>query len=229
MQTLTKLLAVTSLLLLIGFTVTVTWIGKIYLFDLPNYQTYVVSTYQDNQLVGHSFPVVPIHTVRGDTVHTDFSGTRAGLVLLFDPFSCQPCLELVLKALHHIHDNLRDSTQLTIYAISNTALSQISQYRRAFKLKYQLGIPIQTEGMNHFFERTPMIFLIDSHNTILQCHRPIYNKDQFTTLFFEELVFNHLPALQVNIEGFAESPLRKLVGLTLLDVIKGQHTFDDPF
>jgi len=42
-------------------------------------------------------------------------------------------------------------------------------------------------------------------------------------------MFNHLPALQVNIEGFAESPLKELVGASLLDVIKGQHSFDDPF
>jgi len=153
-----NLLAITSLLLLIGITFTVAWIGKIYLFDLPNYQMYVVSSYKDNQLVGHSFPVVPVHTVCGDTVHTDFSSTRAGLVLLFAPSSCQPCLELVLKALQHIHDNLKYPTQLTIYAISNTELSQISQYRRAFKLRYQIGTPTQIEGMDHFFKRTPIIF-----------------------------------------------------------------------
>ena len=225
----TKVLGLTSLLLLIGITASFVWIGKIHLFDLPNYQTYVVNTYKGNQLVGHTFPVVPIRTVSGDTVATDFSTSKVGLVLLFDPFSCQPCLELVLKALQHMHDNLQDPVEVSIYAISNTALSQMSQYRRAFKLRYQLGIPVQGENMDHLFQRTPAVFLVDSCNRILQCHHPLYGKEQFTALYFEELIFNHLPAFNVDIAGFSDSPLMKLRGQTLLDVIRGRHAMDGAF
>ena len=228
--TFTKLLVGTSLLLLIGITAAITWVGKVYLFDLPNYQAYVVNMYKDSRLVGHSFPVVSIQTVESDTVYTEFAGTKGGIVLLFDPSACQPCLKLALKGLQHIYDNLEDPIQLPIYAISNTALHQVSQYRRVLKLKYDIGIPREIEEIDYFFERTPIIFLIDSHNTIIQCHHPIYNKDQFTILFFRELIFNHLPALRVNIEGFAESPLNNLVGLSLSEVIEGHHyAFDDPF
>ncbi len=229
----TKLLAATNLLLLLGLAATIAWIGKIYLFDLPNYQSsyvpYVVNIYKSGQLIGHSFPIVSTETVGGDTVRTDFSEKNGGIVLVFDPFSCQPCLQLVLKGLQHIYDNLEDPTQLPIYAISKSPLNALSQYRRAFKLKYQLGIPIQGEDMDHLFQRTPVVFLVDSHNTILQCHYPLYKKEQFSALFFQELAFNYLSALKVNTSGFADSPLKKLRGVSLLEIIKGQHTVEDLF
>lgn len=226
----TKLLVATSLLLLIGITVSIAWIGKIYFFDLPDYEAYVVNTYKTNQRVGRSFPAIPVQTAHGDTVYTDFTGTKGSIVLLFDPFaSCQPCLQLVLKTLQHLYGNLEYPNQLPIYAISNAVLSEVSPYWRALNLKYPLGIPIQSEEMDDLFEWTPIIFLIDSNNTIIQCHHPLFEKEQFTTLFFYELVFNYLPALKVNTKGFEDSPLNVLHGVSLLEVIKGHHTFESPF
>ena len=225
----TKILGLTCLLLLIGITASVVWITKAYLFDLPNYQIFVENTYKGNQLVGHTFPAVSIHTAQGDTVLSDFSASKVGLVLLFDPYSCQPCLELVLKILQHVHDKLQDPVEVSIYAISNTTISQMSQYGRAFKLRYNLGIPLHGGNLDRLFKRTPAVYLVDSNNRILQCHHPLYKKEHFTALFFEELVFNHLPALNVNTSEFSESPLKKLQGLSLLDVIEGHHPLDGHF
>ena len=229
-STFLKFLSVLSILLLIGLTSVITfWVIKLYLFDVPDYQAYVANTYKSNQLIGRPFPSILIQTERGDTLRTDFADRKGGLVLLFDPSGCQPCLQHVIKALKHIHDKLKDPPQLPIYAIStDLPLGGLSQYRRAFKLKYQMGIPIQSDDLpDVFLKRTPVVFLINSHNTIVQCHHPLFQKDQFTILFFSELVFNHLSSLQINIDGFDDSPLKQLVGVSLLDVVRGHYSFDD--
>ncbi|MCE2439828.1 MAG: hypothetical protein J4F39_10445 [Candidatus Latescibacteria bacterium] len=83
--------------------------------------------------------------------------------------------------------------------------------------------------MDYLFERTPVIFLVDEHNRIIQCHHPVYKREQFTALFLEELIFSRLPALNVNPTGFADSPLRQLQDLSLLEVIEGRIPYDDPF
>ena len=99
------------------------------------------------------------------------------------------------------------------------------QFARAFKLKYQLGtLPSDENGTyDHFLERTPVIFLMDSRQTILQCHYPLVGREQFTQLFFWKLVSIQLPALEINTDRFVDSPLKKLKGLSFLDVIKGRH------
>ena len=225
MQTknLLKLSTLINLVQLIALTVVVAWLGQIYLVDLRNYRTYAISTFKANEWVGQSFPVIPLKTA-DDTLHTDFAGTQGGLVVLFDPSSCQPCLELVLEALQHVYDRLEAPAQFPIYALSSTS-SAAEQFVRAFKLKYRLGTlpPIEDGAYNALLERTPVVFLVDSRQTILQCHYPLYGRDQFTQLFFWKLVSIHLPALEINTAQFADSPLKKLEDLSVSDVIKGRH------
>lgn len=231
-----KLSAVINLAQLVALTATLAWLGKIYIthksssVDLENYRSYVVSLFKANQLVGRYFPVIPTQNTHGDTVHTDFTGTKGALVVLFDPSSCQPCLHLVLETLQHVYDRLENPAQLPIYALSPTPLAA-TQFSRALKLKYLSGTLLLNKDRNYdsLIERTPVVFLVDSHQTILQCHYPIYKREQFTQLFFWKLVSIHLPVLNINTDRFADSPLRKLEGLSLLDVIKGQHTFENPF
>lgn len=222
-KTLLKLLVVTNLLQLVTLTVVVAWFGKTYLADLRNYRTYTISTFKANWWVGQTFPVISIQA-GGNTVRTNFAETQGGLVVLFDPTSCQPCLELVLKTLQHIYDRLDNPTRFPIYAISSTP-SMAVQFARAFKLKYQLGtLPSDDNGTyDRLLERTPVIFLIDSRQTILQCHYPLVGREQFTHLFFWKLVSVQLPALEVNTDRFADSPLKELEGLSFLDIIKGRH------
>ena len=130
MQTklLLRLSALANLVQLVALTVVVVWSGQTYLVDLRNYRTYAISTFKANQWVGQSFPVIPLRTARGDTVRTDFAKAQGGLVVLFDPSSCQPCLELVLETLQHVYDRLDDLAQLPIYAISSMP-SAVAQFR----------------------------------------------------------------------------------------------------
>ena len=223
-KTLLKLSAFANLVQLVALAVVVIWSGQTYLVDLRNYRTYAISTFKANQWVGQSFPVIPLRTAQGDIKYTSFAGTQGGIVVLFNPASCQSCLELVLETLQHVYDRLDDPAQLPVYALSPMP-SAAAQFSRAFKLKYQLGtLPSDENGTyDHFLERTPVIFLMDSRQTILQCHYPLVGRDQFTQLFFWKLVSIHLPALKVNTDRFADSPLKKLEGLSFLDVIKGHH------
>lgn len=227
----TKLLVLSNILLLIGIIVAVGWTAQVYYFDVPDYEAYIINTFKSGQFVGHSFPVLPIHTVRGDTLRTDFSVTKAGVVFVFDEFSCKPCLELVLNVLQHIYDIVEDPVQLPIFVVSNSDLGTLSQYRRAFGLKYHLGIPIQVGGVSHdgLFERTPMVFLVDSNNRILQCHHPLFGREQFTMLFFSELVSNYLRNLKLNTTRFENSPLEDLHGKSLIEIILGRHVVKDDF
>lgn len=223
-KTLLKVSGGLNLVQLVTLTVVIVWFGQTYLVDLRNYRTYVLSTFKANQWVGQSFPVLPLQTARGDTVHTDFAPTQGGLVVLFDPSSCQPCLESVLETLQHICDHLDDPAQLPVYALSSMP-SAAAQFSRAFKLKYQLGtlLPSEDGAYDALLERTPVIFLVDSRQTILQSHYPLFGREQFTQLFFWKLVSIHLPALEVKTTSFADSPLKALEALSLLDIVKGHH------
>ena len=104
-KTLLKLSVLINLVQLIALAVVVAWLGQVYLVDLRNYRTYAISTFKANQWVGQSFPVIPVRTSQGDIKHTDFAETQGGIVVLFNPTSCQPCLELVLETLQHIYSN----------------------------------------------------------------------------------------------------------------------------
>ena len=238
MQTtkLLKLSALINLAQLVALAAALAWLGKLYLtdksnsVDLENYRSYVTSLFKANQWVGRYFPVIPVQTTHGDTIHTDFTGTKGGLVVLFDPSSCQPCLYLVLETLQHVHDRLENPAHLPIYAISPGPLAA-TQFSRAFSLKYHSGTLLLNEDKNYdsLIEKTPVVFLVDSYQKIIQCHYPLYEREQFTQLFFWKLVSTHLPVLNINTDRFADSPLRKLEGLSLLDVIERQHTFDNLF
>ncbi len=226
-----QLLGTTSLFLLIGLTVSVIWIGKLYLFDLKNNQAFLLNIYKSTMRVGQHLPVASIQTAHGDTVHIDFSGKKGGLVLLFDPTSCQPCLELVLNGLQHIRDNLIDPTEFPIYTLSKgISLERLWQIKRAFRLDYQLGILAEDSILlDEFFKQTPLVLLVNDQNTILQCHYPIYGKEQFSVIFFTKLVFKHFSPLEVSTEDFEDSPLAQLQDVSLLEAVKGRHISSNPF
>jgi len=217
-------------LLFIGLTVSLAWIGKLYILDPNNNQAFMVNVYRSTILVGQQFPIVSVRTPHDDLTYTNFSGKKGGLVLLFDPTSCQPCLELVLKGLQHLRDRI-DTVQFPIYGISKEISSErLWRLKRAFKLSYQMGILEQPNALpDAYFRQTPLLLLIDRHNTILQCHSPIYSKEQFSVIFFTKLVYRHLPPLDVNIDGFKDSPLNKFRNVPLLDAVKGHFTVNDPF
>lgn len=199
--------------------------GYIQVDKLENYEAYITSTYRGGRLVGHPFPITAIKVSQEDTIQTDFSGSKGGLLMVFEPMSCQPCMELLFNILQHIHINLKDPVEFPIYGIAlNFTPKELSTYKRAFKLEYQLGVPLQKDALPlRLVEHTPIVFLVDPNNTILQCHSPVIGKEQFSALFFHELVFNHLSFLEVNTKGFEDSPLRKLKGSPLLKCIEGDY------
>lgn len=194
---------------------------------MRNYRDYVINIFRSDHWIGQSFPVIPFQ-VDGETAHTDFAKTQGGLVLLFDPTSCQPCLELVLETLQHVYDHIENPDQLPIYALSSMP-SAAAQFSRVFKLKYQVGTMRVNDQKKYadFFERTPAIFLINERQTIIQYHYPLAGREQFTQLFFWKLVSTHLPALEIKTASFADSPLRTLEGVSLLDIIKDRHILAD--
>ncbi len=226
-RTLIKLLAATNLLQLVALTVVVAWFSKTYVVDVQNYRDYVINIFKSDRWIGQSFPVISFQ-VDGETAHTDFAKTQGGLVLLFDPTSCQPCLELVLETLQHVYDHIEDPDQLPIYALSSMP-SAAAQFARAFKLKYHLGTMRVNDQKKYadFFEQTPAIFLIDERQTIIQYHYPLAGREQFTKLFFWKLVSTHLPARNVKTASFTDSPLSKLEGVSLLEIINGNHILTD--
>ncbi len=238
----TKILVLASLLLLVLLTAFVVWIAKMRISNKLSHQEdytsaneyYLNSIWRDMKWNGHSFPVIPIQLVRGPIEHTDFTGKKGGLVLFFEPNDCQPCLELLLEGLQHIQNNLKDSDQFPIYAIArddtnaSDSMRLLSNYRRAFKITYPTGIP--TQGDLPFFERTPLLFLINSNSIIVQAHHPISRRnEQFSLLFLVELVSNYLPTLGLNMERFENSPLRQVQDVSLSDVINGRHNIDIRF
>lgn len=225
----TRLLVVSNLLFLIGLVVSLAWLFKLHLTDLRFYRTFVVNTYRQDLIVGRGFPELSIRTTGNDTVSTDFSGSKTGLVFLFSPNSCQPCINLIFRALQHIHDNLKDSLEMPIYAISNGDQSELTKFKRAFRLTFQLGVPLESEDSDGLFVRTPVVFLVSPENRIIRCHLPLIQAEQFTSLFFVDLVYNHMPAFEINVEGFADSPLKEMHGMSLLELIKGRGVLSDPF
>ncbi len=193
--------------------------------ELSNYRLYIDTTYRDGKLIGRPFPIIDIETGRGNTIQVDFSKKKGGLVMLSDITSCQPCAEMLLNTLNYIYKNIEDPMEFPIYGIAiNTSQNTIAEYKRSFKIEYTLGVLIQEGVLSpQLTENTPIIFLVGPNNTILHCHNPTFGKEQFSALFFYDLVFNRLSFLDVNTKDFERSALIKLDDKPVLEIIKGNY------
>ncbi|MCE2435782.1 MAG: redoxin domain-containing protein [Candidatus Latescibacteria bacterium] len=152
-----------------------------------------VSTYASN-FQGKEFPKFQLKNINGDWISTDFSKTRKGLVLVFKPRDCQPCLITQIKLLEHVYQNQDPEKRFPIYAFANAPAGVLKRYKRSFNLHYEL-LP-DTENMLFQNElltrRTPAIFVVNKKNIITHCHLPSKDRPQNTVLFFG-VIQRHLP------------------------------------
>lgn len=183
------------------------------------------STYASN-FQGKEFPKLQLKNINGDWISTDFSKTGKGLVLVFKPQDCQPCLITQIKLLEHVYQNQDPEKRFPIYAFANAPAGVLKRYKKSFNLYYEL-LPdtenrlFQNELLTH---RTPAIFVVNKKNTITHCHLPSKDRPQNTVLFFgviqrhlplqKPLLNGHLKGLtyaQVIAKDFDISPLSKII------------------
>ncbi len=152
-----------------------------------------VSTYASNYQ-GQEFPKLQLENINGDWISTDFSKTGKGLVLVFKPQDCQPCLITQIKLLEHVYQNQDPSKRFPIYAFANASAEVLKKFKKSFDLHYELfpdteNMLFQDRVLTH---RTPAIFVVNKKNIITHCHFPSKDRPQNTVLFFG-VIQRHLP------------------------------------
>ncbi len=190
--------------------------------ETADYKEHInTSTYASNYQ-GQEFPKLQLKNTNGDWISTDFSKTGEGLVLVFKPQDCQPCLITQIKLLAHVYQNQDPEKRFPIYAFANVPASVLKRYKRSFNLHYELlpdtdNMLFQNELLTH---RTPAIFVVNKKNIITHCHLPSKDRPQNTVLFFgviqrhlrlqKPLLNDHLKGLtysQIIAENFDTTPL----------------------
>ena len=151
------------------------------------------STYSSNYQ-GQEFPKLQLKNINGDWISTDFSKTGKGLILVFSPQDCQPCLITQIKLLEHVYQNQNPAKRFPIYAFANASADVLKRYKRSFNLHYELlsdteNMLFQNELLIH---RTPAIFVVNKKNIITHCHLSSKDRPQNTFLFFG-VIQRHLP------------------------------------
>ena len=169
------------------------------------------STYASNYQ-GQEFPKLKLQNINGDWISTDFSKTGKGLVLVFEPQDCQPCLITQIKLLAHVYQNQDPSKRFPIYAFANVPAGVLKRYQRSFNLHYELlpdteNMLFQNELLTH---HTPAIFVVNKKNIITHCHLPSKDRPQNTVLFFG-VIQKHLrlqkPLLNDHLKGLTYSQI----------------------
>ena len=143
---------------------------------------------------GQEFPKLQLKNINGDWISTDFSKSGKGMVLVFKPQDCQPCLITQIKLLEHVYQNQDPSKRFPIYAFANAPAGVLKKIKKSFDLHYEL-LP-DTENMLFQNElltrRTPAIFVVNKENIVTHCHLPSKDRPQNTVLFFA-VIQRYLP------------------------------------
>ena len=143
---------------------------------------------------GQEFPKLQLKNINGDWISTDFSKSGKGMVLVFKPQDCQPCLITQIKLLEHVYQNQDPSKRFPIYAFANAPSGVLKKFKKSFDLHYEL-LP---DSENMLFQnelltrRTPAIFVVNEKNIITHCHLPSKGRPQNTVLFFA-VIQRYLP------------------------------------
>ena len=162
--------------------------------EIADYKEHInTSTYASN-FQGQEFPKLQLKNINGDWISTDFSKTGKGLVLVFKPRDCQPCLITQIKLLEHVYQNQDPEKRFPIYAFANASAEVLKKFKKSFDLHYELlpdteNMLFQNKVLTH---RTPAIFVVNKKNIITHCHLPSKDRPQNTALFFS-VIQRHLP------------------------------------
>ena len=194
------------------------------------YEKLMAIDYISDRLIGSQFPRLATTDINGHQVSTDMatSHKQGALVLVFNLRACQPCLTSQLKILNHAYDRLDDSDQFQIIAIAEGRLYDIKR----MILKYKLQFPFVVDPDHQFFNtqnyalyaNTPIVFLIDQDNRIMQCHIPLFNRPIISALFYSEIqrflplnsplfdsYLEHINIVDIIRENFDTKPISDLV------------------
>ena len=90
-----------------------------------------VSTYASNYQ-GKEFPKLELKNINGDWISTDFSKTGKGLVLVFKPQDCQPCLITQIKLLEHVYQNQDPEKTLSNLCFCQCPCGRIKKIQKEF-------------------------------------------------------------------------------------------------
>ncbi len=182
-----------------------------------DYETFINSTLSANRHVGTKFPKIEMIDVKGRIISTDFEKKRGGVILLFDSNACQACLNTQLKMLREIYAQTKDPSELSVYGFTNASSSVIKRQARALGLEYSLIYDKDNMLLNTpLSKQTPIVFIVDSENTIIQCHTPVIGKPHMSALFYNEAQ----PHLNLSKSLFS------LSGVKIVEVITNQFNSD---
>lgn len=177
------------------------------------YETFIANSIGENRYIGGQFPKFSGKDVEGRKFSTDFTSRKAAIIFLYEWGTCQPCLITQLKVLQYIHSNLEDPDTISIYAFTNESPAMAKRRTRTFGLEYSV-VSLEDKSLleNPLGERTPVVFVVDSNNTIIRCHTPVIDKPHFSILFYNEIQ----PHLELT------KSLFKLTGTLLVDVVRNE-------
>ena len=201
------------------------------------YEKLVVVDYISDRLIGSQFPRIATTDINGNQISTDIVTAhnnkpqrQGALILVFNLGGCQPCLTSQMKILNHAYNLLDDSDQFQIIAFAK-AEGQLYNIKRMV-LKYKLRFPFVVDSDHQFFntqnsslyEKTPIVFLIDQDNRIVQCHIPLFKRPIISALFYREIqrfmplktplfnmYFEHINLTDILRENFDTKPISDLV------------------
>jgi peroxiredoxin len=225
-----------NLLLLALLCLLVGWVWKerqlyIRVLDQTDKQQKIIGTYEEfinttlnaDTYVGRPFPKLNMIDVQNRPVSTDFAQKKSGLVLLFKPKACQPCLTTQLKVLQHIYDELENPEELPIYAFSDEPPEEVRRFTRAFDLEYPLISDAEGKIVDSdLAQTTPIVFLVDRENKITKCHIPSTGKSEHSILFYNQLRRIHL-AGNLHIAMDQSSTSFGLGGVPFVQVVRNEY------
>lgn len=188
---------------------------------IPTYESYINYSLMAKRLVGRPFPKWAGRDIKDRPVSTDFSGKKGGIVLVFKPATCQPCLIMQLKSLQHTLEALEDSSEISICGFSDAPASEVKRFTRAFALGYPV-VSDSSGSLMHseLVEHTPVVFLVDEANTIIDCHVPCPGKPEFSLLWYNFLRQDLPEKLGARVR--IEESSFGLKGVPFVDVIRNE-------
>ena len=184
---------------------------------VATYEAYIDASHKSNAYVGRKFPKIECVDISGREVSTDFADKRGGLILLFSPTQCQPCIVTQLKSLQHIHENLFTPDEFPVISFAEAKPAAILRFTRPFNLEYPvISSAVATISDAKLTQVIPIVFLVDRNNTIIRTHLPSRGRPEFSLSFYKEIYETQIKG---NLDVGVAQPFFALGGVRAIDVI----------